>query len=158
MNEKLNTPDEIWLGKKEYSFWKDWKVNGWLFAATLISCATDILFPQQIREWPVLLRGLVTVLPFLALLLWMRSMAHWIRGMDELHRRITLSAVLFTVSTTFFVVMLWHRLARAGIWDAAFSAARHPAASWDVITIGHAFLLMTFCYFLGFRIFNARYQ
>ena len=158
MQKKLNTPDEIWLGKKEYSFWTDWKVNGWLFVATFVSCASDIMFPGQVREWPMALRGLVTVAPFIALLLWVRSLARWIGGMDELHRRITVAAILFTVSATFFVVMLWHRLARAGVWDAVFSPGGRAVASWDIVTIGHVFLLLTFCYFLGYRIFNRRYQ
>jgi hypothetical protein len=158
MDKKLNVPDEIWLGKKDYSFWKDWKVNGWLFFAALFSCATDIMFPGQVREWPVALRGLAAVLPFIALLLWARSLAQWIRGMDELHRRITVAAILFTVSATFFVVMLWHRMTRAGVWDALFSPSGAPATRWDIMTLGHVFLLLTFCYFLGFKVFSRRYQ
>src|SRR5688500_2833411 len=110
MNNKSNLPDEIWLGKTEYSMRTDWKVNGWLFAATIISCASDIMFPHQVRQWHIGVRALVALIPFLIVPLWVRSLARWIRGMDELHRRITLAAVLFTVSATFFVVMLWHRL------------------------------------------------
>jgi hypothetical protein len=158
MNKKLNVPDEIWLGKKEYSFWTDWKVNGWLFVATTISAVADIMFPHEVRQWHVAVRTLVAILPFLALLLWMRSLAQWIRGMDELHRRITTAAILFTVSATFFFVVLWHRLKAAGLFQTLFGSGRYPDAAWDIGTVGHIFLLMTFCYFFGYRIFNRRYQ
>src|SRR3954464_14400674 len=130
MNTKPNLPDEIWLGKKEYSAWTDWKVNGWLFVATIISGASDIMFPQVVREWPIAVRALVALVPFVLLLLWVRSLARWVRGMDELHRRITLAAILFTVSATFFFVVLWHRLERAGVFQAIFTT-RSPA-SWDI--------------------------
>ena len=32
---KPNLPDEIWLGKVEYSAWKDLQVNGWLMVAAV---------------------------------------------------------------------------------------------------------------------------
>jgi len=78
--------------------------------------------------------------------------------MDELHRRITLAAILFTVSASFFFVVLWHRLERAGVFQAIFPSTNASDARWDIGTVGHIFLLMTFCYFLGYRIFNRRYQ
>ena len=160
MNDKPNIPDEIWWAKKEYSWRMDWKVNGWLLLAALISAASDFLFPYQIKQWHVALRTIIALAPFLALLFWVRSLARWIRGMDELHRRITLAAVLFTVSATFFFVMLWHRLDKAGVFDAIFPAGKtpNPNASWDIGTVGHIFLLLTFFYFFGYRIFNRRYQ
>lgn len=158
MNTKPNVPDEIWLGKKDYSAWTDWKVNGWLFVATIISGASDILFANAVSGWPVAARAAMAIIPFVALLLWARSLARWVRGMDELHRRITVAAILFTVSVTFFFVMLWHRLERAGLFQAIFPSNTPSAASWDIGTVGHIFLLMTFGYFLGYRVFNRRYQ
>ena len=158
MSAKPNVPDEIWLGKKEYSAATDWKVNGWLFVATIVSGFTDIMFPHVVREWPVAVRAVVAVIPFIALLFWIRSLARWIRGMDELHRRITQAAILFTVSATFFFVVLWHRLDKAGVFQAIFPSSHRSTTSWDIATVGHIFLLMTFCYFLGYRIFNRRYQ
>ena len=158
MNNRPNVPDEIWLGKEEYSWWTDWKVNGGLFAATLISGASDFLFPSQIKQWPIALRAIIALAPFLAIVLWVRSLSRWIRGMDELHRRITLAAILFTTSATFIFVMAWHRLDKAGVFGAIFAGGRNPDASWDIATVGHVFLLLTFFYFLGYRIFNRRYR
>ena len=149
---KPNVPDEIWLGKAEYSAWKDLKVNGWLMAAALISGASDIVFRSAVRQWPVYWQVTVALLPFVALLLWVRSLLGWVRGMDELHQRITLSAILFSTGASFFVVMLWQRLVSAG----ALSAG--AAASWDIGTLAHVFLLMTLFYVIGHRIFNRRYE
>jgi hypothetical protein len=157
MNQTPNIPDEIWLGRKEYSFWTDWKVNGWLFLATIISGVCDIMFPDRLSQWPLGWRVLAAVVPFLALLLWVRSLSQWIRGMDELHRRITLAAILFTTAATFFFVLAWHRLDRAGVFQAVFSGGR-PGANWDIATVGHVFLLMTFFYFFGYALFNRRYR
>lgn len=158
MKTNPNHPDEIWLGRKDYCARTDWKVNGWLFAAAILSGLSDILFPHVVKEWPLAVRAVVAVMPFLALLLWARSLTHWIRGMDELHRRITLSATLFSVSAAFFFVVLWHRLERAEVFQALFPARLSSAGTWDIGTVGHIFLLMTFCYFLGHRIFTRRYQ
>ena len=158
MNNKPNLPDEIWLGKKEYSAWTDWKVNGWLFVATIISGVCDIMFPHEVQQWQITARALVALVPFVALMLWVRSLARWIGGMDELHRRITLAASFFSVSVTFVFVMLWHRLERAGFFQSIWSAGKYSEARWDIGTVGHVFLLMTFCYFFGYRIFNRRYQ
>jgi hypothetical protein len=106
----------------------------------------------------VALRTFIAVMPFLALVLWMRSLAGWIRGMDELHRRITVAATLASVSATFFFVVLWHRLERAGFFRAIFPPGRTSEATWDISTVGHIFLLMTLFYFAGYRFFNRRYQ
>jgi hypothetical protein len=154
MHNRPNLPDEIWLGTKEYSFWTDWKVNGWLFVATLISAATDVVFPRVVGQWPVPWRAALATVPFLAVLLWVRSLMRWIAEMDELHRRVTVAAVLSAVSAAFFVVLLWHRLVVAGV----FPSIAKPGASWDIGTLAHIFLLLTFFYFLSYRISIRRYE
>ncbi|MGO8699295.1 MAG: hypothetical protein ACLQVY_16435 [Limisphaerales bacterium] len=158
MNQKLNVPGEIFLGNKEYSWRMDWNVNGWLFVATLISSFADIIFQNSVKQWPLGWRVGLVFSQFAALLLWIRCLQQWIRGMDELHRRITVSAVFFAISATFFCVMLWHRLDAAGLFQACFSTRKHPNASWDIATVGHAFLLLTAFYCLGHSVFNRRYK
>ena len=138
--------------------WTDLRVNGWLFVATISSGASDIMFPSIVREWPVSVRTIVATIPFLAILLWVQSVTRWIRGMDELHRRITLAAILFSTNATFFFVMLWHRLDRAGTFQAILPGSGNAEASWDIGTVGHIFLLLMFFYFSGHSIFNRRYQ
>src|SRR5262245_51097616 len=103
---KPNHPDEIFLGKPDYSMWTDWRVNGWLFVATIISGLCDIVFRSQVAQWPLWLRLIAGILPFVAILFWMRSLSRWVRGMDELHRRISSEAILFTTSATFLFVLV----------------------------------------------------
>lgn len=156
-NLKPNVPGEIFLGEKDYSWRKDWNVNGWLFVATIISALCDIMFSQVTRQWPLGARVGIVCAEFATIALWVRSLTRWIRGMDELHRRITTSAVLFAVGATFFVMMLWHRLDAAGFFDAIFGRPK-PGGHWDICTVGHGFLLLTLFYFLGHTIFNRRYK
>jgi hypothetical protein len=157
MNNKPNVPGEIFLGNQEYSLRMDWQVNGWLFVATLISAFYDIIFHNAVTQWPLGWRVGVVLAQFVALALWARGLARWIRGMDELHSRITIASILFAISATFFVLMLWHRLDVAGFFDAIFSKPK-PGGSWDIATVGHGFLLLTLFYFLGHSIFNRRYK
>ena len=157
MNAKPNVPGEIFLGEKEYSWRADWRVNGWLFVATIISALADVMFPHVVRQWPLGGRAAIVVAEFLAIALWAHGLTRWIRGMDELHRRITTSAVLFSVSATFFFLMLWHRLERAGLFDAILPGSK-TGVGWDICTVGHGFLLLTLFYFAGFSFFNRRYK
>jgi hypothetical protein len=158
MNSKPNVPAEIFLGNQEYSWRIDWTVNGWLFAATIISGLSDIMFPQVVNAWPLPWKVMIVLAQFLAISLWAGRLAGWIRGMDEMHRRITMAAVLFAIGGTFFVIMLWHRLESAGLFHALSSSVDPSRGSWDIATVSHAFLLLTLFYFLGHRIFNRRYQ
>ena len=157
MTNKVNVPEEIALGSKDYSWWTDWHVNGWLFLATLLSGFSDIVFSSAVKQWPIGYRVAIVLIQFFAILLWARSLARWIRGMDELHRKVTVIAVLFATSATFFFVMLWHRLDAAGLFRVAFPS-RNPNVSWDIGTLGHIFLLLMFFYFLGQSILNRRYR
>jgi hypothetical protein len=74
-----------------------------------------------------------------------------------MHRRITTSAILFAVSGTFFVLMLWHRLDAAGVFNTFFGWPK-VGGSWDICTVGHGFLLLVFFYFVIQSIFNRRYK
>ena len=158
MNTKPNVPGEIFMGEKEYSWRADWRVNGWLFVATIISALAEIMFPHVVRQWPLEARVGIVFAEFFAIALWARSLTLWIRGMDEMHRCITTLAVLFSVSATFFFLMLWHRLDSAGLFSSLFGPPKKPGVGWDICTVGHGFLLLTLFYFTSFTIFNRRYR
>lgn len=86
MNKHPNIPDEIFLGgSKEYSWRTDLKVNGWLMVAVLMSSASDFFFTHEMKQLGVAWRTLIALVPFIAILFWVRSLTQWIRGMDELH-------------------------------------------------------------------------
>ena len=156
MNAKPNLPNEIFWGK-EYSWRMDGKVNGWLALAAVISSLADILFAHTVKQWPLEARVGVVLAEFLALALWARSMVWWIRGMDELHRRIMTSVMLSATGATFFFMLLWHRLDREGLFNVIFRQPK-SGGSWDIGTVCHGFLLFVLFYGIAQAVFNRRYK
>jgi uncharacterized membrane protein len=157
MNAKPNEPDEILFTAKEYSIWKDWKVNGWMFIALFISSATDVFFPEQIKAWPVGLRGLIAIAPFFAIVIWIRDLSRWIGGMDELHRRITLATCFFATAAVLFYATVCHALDRAEVWQSIPIIADlrlffDPGKVWVVLSLMSAFFIH------GYKVFNRRYK
>ena len=147
MNTKPNIPEEIAPGK-DYSFLADMKVNGWCWFAVLTSFVNEAFVLPHHRDWPVAMRAVIALVPLLASLLWVRSVAGWIRGMDELHRRITLAACLFAAIATLFVVTALHLLVVAGVFAVQFQ-----------VTAGFIIIWLVVCfYILGHSIFNRRYK
>ena|ERR1039458_8491093 len=169
MNNKPNIPEEVIFGTKQFSYRTDGKVNFWLLFAMVTGAANDLLFHTNppygplhhcyYQDWPVVLRAVVELFPLLASLLWARSMARWIRGMDELHRRITLEALLFAAIATLCVLSIWPLLDGAGVSAAILQATNNVhLEALDKpnfpLTLGMLWLF----YFLGHAIFNRRYK
>ena len=157
MNEKLSMPDQIWVGKTDYSLRTDFRVNRWMFVALVLSCLSDVFFPRQISGLPVAARAAIALAPFPAILLWIRSLTRWISGMDELHRRITVAACLFASIATFLVVAAWQLLDGAGVWQSLYQITNlhlglNPGSVWLILSQA------TFFYFVGNARFNRRYQ
>ena len=85
------TLPEVVRPGKNYSFRADLKLNAWAFVAVLVAWVARILV-QRHHEWSLLVQATVTVSPLVPSLLYVRSIAQWIAGMDELQRRIQLEA------------------------------------------------------------------
>ena len=167
MNNKPNLP-EVMMPGKNYSLWADMKVNGWLMALWPTVFLGDLWLYNH-EDCPFTLRVIMAVVPLAMCLLWIRSVARWIRGMDELHRRITLDACLFAITWTFFVITAWQHLKHEGILDAIFWSS-HSFLGNLVLGFNQAglteydfyyplavMLLVSF-YFLGHTIFNRRFK
>lgn len=147
MNNKPNIPEEIAPGKN-YSFWADMKVNGWCWLAVVASFAGECWLLPHHQDWPVALRAGIALAPLVAGLLWVRSIAGWVRGMDELHRRITVAACLFATVATLTVVWALHLLVTAGVLPTHYQANAGFIIIWLVVCF----------YILGHSIFNRRYK
>ena len=179
MNKKPNIPEEVIFGTKQFSYRTDGKVNFWLLFAMVTGAANDLLFHTNppygplhhcyYQDWPVVLRAVVELFPLLASLLWARSMARWIRGMDELHRRTTLEACLFAITWTFFVITAWQHLKHEGILEAIFRSSHYflgeLALGFNLAGLTEydfyyplAVTLLCFFFFLSHTIFNRRYK
>jgi len=134
MKNKPNDPEEC-ISIKRNNWRTDTKVNFWLLIAVVSGMANGICFHNMVppldgvlREdfltWPVGIRLLIELVPLLAGLLWARSMARFIRGMDELHRRTVMEAWLFAALATIVFISIWPILDAAGI-SASVYYARH---------------------------------
>jgi hypothetical protein len=124
------------------------------------------LMQLHVEDWPVVIRAIIELLPMFISLLWIRDVARWIRGMDELYRRIMLEACLFAVIGTLFFVTTWNRLDKTGILKAIFQPPSPPLKHWDYRQLAYLDFsqftliagLLLFFYFLGYFIFNRRYK
>lgn len=145
---KPNLPEEIEPGRHHYSFRTDMKVNGWSWVAVLTSFVGEVFWLPHHKDWPVALRAVIALAPLMASLLWVRSILRWMRGMDELHRRITQAAAVFATVATLFIVTASHAMVVAGVFPARFQSTAGFVVIWLVVCF----------YLLGNKIFNRRYQ
>jgi len=148
MNNKATLPEAVEPGSGHYSFRTDMRVNGWSWVAVLTSFAGEVFLLPHHKDWPAASRVVVALVPLMASLLWVRSVMQWMRGMDELQRRITIAASMFATVTTLFVIAASHLLVIAGVFPARFQATAGFIVIWLVVCF----------YLLGRGIFNRRYQ
>jgi hypothetical protein len=157
MSDKPNNPDELILIDRQFSFRTTWSVCRWWFIAFIISMLCDVIFANEKKQWPLPGRVIIVVVEFLALLFFMLDVARWIRGTDELQRRITLAALLFAVSASFFSFLFWLRLEREGFFNAIFGAPIWNN-TWGISSVAHACALLSTFYGVGYLIFKRRYK
>ena len=157
MNNEPSLPEEIGLGKF-YSWRSSLKAGaGWMILVFL----TDLpggYFTQQHGDWPLAVRALLAALPVVATLLYVRSVARWIRHMDELHRGVAVESFLWALVAYLSLNMAWYLLGRAGVWEAlAHDAGLHleqmPFSNCTFI------ICLTYLFFgISYSILNRRYQ
>src|SRR5882724_10485675 len=94
-------PESVRPGR-HYSFSADMKLNAWAFVAVYASILARSTLHHH-PDWGAPWKSLVALAPILPSLLYLRSIAHWIGGMDELQRRIQLEACLFATTATVFI-------------------------------------------------------
>ncbi len=132
-----------------YSLRANLKANTWAFVAMLLSLGGDVLLAQH-DDWSVFPKVIIAMVPLLISLL-------WVRGMDELHRRISLEACLFATVVTLFVVTAWHLLDQAGFFQPGILPGRLHLVS-HFHTASFPISLVLGFYFVGYAIFKRRYQ
>jgi hypothetical protein len=147
MKNIFNRPESVQLGKN-YSWRADMKLNAWAFVAVFIAFASRSWLHHHGDE-PVLLRAAIALSPLLPSLFYVSTVTHWIRGMDEMQRRIQMEACLFaTVGTTFVATAL--SLLQA---NALLPPRWQGGLGWEGM-----FALVVAFYFLGNVLINRRYQ
>jgi hypothetical protein len=157
MNNKPNVPEEIGWGK-QYSWRASLKAGGGWMMLAFLTDLPGLRLIEHHNEWPLALRAVIALLPLIATSLYVRSIARWVRGMDELHRRVALEAFLFATVTYLFLTAAWFLLNHAGVWDAIAQATglhleRMPFSNCTFI------ICLTYVFFgVGYSILNRRYQ
>lgn len=93
------------------------KLNAWAFVGLATAFLSRMALHRHV-DWGVPLRVVVSLSPLLPSLLYVGSIARWIRGMDDLQRRIQLEACLFATTGAIFIVTAFNLLAVAGVLEA----------------------------------------
>jgi uncharacterized membrane protein len=156
MTTKLNHPDDI--GWKPKSWFDSFKVGAaWLFLVFLTDLPGLYLI-QNNPDIPLMWRVVIAAVPLFFGFLYVRDIARWIRGMDELHRVLALESFVFATIVYLFLAAASFTLAKAGLW-AALVQATHvhlERIPWNNCTF---ILCLTYVLFgVGYSIFKRRYQ
>ena len=109
--DKPNTLDPC---SSNYSLKKDLRLNSWFMVATAAYLASLYLLKHH-PDWSPITRALLSLAPLLPGLLYVRSWLRFIRGMDELQRRIQMEAWLFAALGSLVVVTVLSTLDANGI-------------------------------------------
>ena|SRR5579862_2644777 len=141
-------PEAVRPGR-HYSFRADMKLNAWALVAVGVAW-TARWWLQYHRDWGVLLQSFIALTPLVPSLLYVKSIARWIGGMDELQRRIQLEACLFSTTATVFVTTALSLLGGVGIMH---SARLQHGLGWE-----GTFAAVIMFYILGNMILGRRYR
>ncbi len=132
----------------QYSAKTDFRLNFWLLVAALVHAIQSTLFKMQ-PEWDPTLRVLWMLAPLVPGLLYVRSWVRFIRGLDELQRRIQLEVFLFAALATVVVGAVVSALNEQGV----------PTA-WmkNGLGLGSSFMLMLVLWTVGWAFAKRRYK
>ncbi len=133
---------------EHYSFKKDLRLNAWMMVATAVYVAILALLKQH-PEWSPLTRGLLTLTPMIPGVLYVRTCLRFIRGMDELQRRIQMEAWLFAALATVIIGTVINNLNAQGV---ELGLLKHGLSLLD------AFALTFVLWLVGTARANRRYK
>ena len=112
--EKPNIIDSVTPCSGQYSWRRDIRLNAWLAVTTLVYVA-QLFVLRRYPEWSPFVRGIVALTPLVPALLYLRSWVQFIRGMDELQRRVQIEAQVFAAWGTIFIGMILSTLNQHGV-------------------------------------------
>ena len=131
-----------------YSLKKDLRLNVWLFVAVLFYLAA-LYCTKHHAEWNPLTKGLLALSPLLPGMLYVRTCLRFIRGLDELQRRIQLEAWLFAALGSLIIGAVINTLNDNGV---PLGDLRHGLSLLGTFNL-------TFCFWaVSTAVFNRRYK
>ena len=131
-----------------YSLKKDLRLNAWMLVATAVYVAISVLLKRH-PEWSPLTRGLLNLTPMIPGVLYVRTCLRFIRGMDELQRRIQLEAWLFAALGSLIIGAVINTLNDSGV---SLGDLKHG------LSLGGTFALTFVLWLVGTAISNRRYK
>lgn len=146
--EKPNLMETVEPGSGLYSFKADLRLNAWLMVAVVIYLGAQTV----LAAWPEgspLIRALLALAPLIPGLLYVRSWVRFIRGLDELQRRMQLEAFLFAALGTALLGAAIGSLNAHGIPTGLF---RHG------VGLGATFMALLCFWSVGWGIAKCRYK
>lgn len=146
--DKPNTIESVLPLSGEYSCKKDMRLSAWLLVATATYVAVLLLVKYH-PAWSPLTRGLLMLSPMIPGALYVRSCLRFIRGMDEMQRRMQLDAWLFASLWTLVIATVINTLSANGV---ALSGLEHGLSLWGTFVL--AFVL----WLVGTAIARHRYK
>jgi len=146
--EKPNTMESVEPCSKEYSFKTDLKLNAWMAVAALVALVSHYLLLRH-PEWDSPARAALALSPLVPGLLYVRSCMGFVRGLDELQRRVQFEALLFAAFGTLLVGTAINVLNANGV---VLPGLRHG------LELLEAFTLMFVLWLVGSALANRRYK
>jgi hypothetical protein len=111
---KPNALESVRPHSGQYSPSTDWKLHSWLVVAAVLAVASDYLLRHH-PDWSLSIRVILALCPLAPCLLYVRSWVRFVRGMDELQRRIQIESRLAACLGTLLVVTAINALNIYGI-------------------------------------------
>ena len=111
---KTNDPDSVRPGSESFSLMTDLKLNFWIVVAGALFIFGNELLRTH-AKWNGGLKVGLTLVPLVAVALTVRSYLRFIRGMDEMQRRLQLEAWLIAAVGTVFLGTAINMLNAGGI-------------------------------------------
>ena len=146
--EKPNLMESVQPCSGQYSVKTDLRLNAWLAVASVV-WIVDLALLKKHPEWNPLLRGVLALAPLLPGLLYVRSCMRFIRGLDELQRRVQSEAVVFAAMGTVIAGMAVNTL---NTHEVPLGVLKHG------LGIGETFILMFVLWLVGGAVANCRYK
>ncbi len=112
---KPNSLDQLCRLSPEYSNKADLRLHLWYLVACLAFVGGSFLLLSH-PEWPKSLRIATELIPMLPAFLFLRDMARFVRGMDELQRRIQLEAAAVGAFAMLFAIWVVNVLNANGVY------------------------------------------
>lgn len=145
---KLNTLESVTPHSGQYSFRKDVRLNVWF----VVTAATYLVTKSVISnhpDWDSWSKVLMALTPLLPGCLYARTCMRFIRGLDELQRRIQLEVLLFAMTGTLVVSWIISALNANGVQVRRFLHG---------LEMGGAFVVLFGFWIVGNFVVNRRYK